>query len=236
MPRLVFDIETVGEEWDALDHSTQNVLSRWIKKEFGEEGEKYAGALADLKGGLGLSPLTGEIVAIGVLDVDRNEGVVYFQAPGADLTEAKEGNVTLKPMSEKEMIEAFWKGASKYTELISYNGRCFDAPFLAMRSAVHGIRPTKNLLEGRYPYQQRSCRHVDLQDELTFYGAVQRKGGLHMYCRAFGITSPKAGGTTGDDVAGLFKAGKYLDIARYNVGDLVATKELYERWEKFIKF
>ena len=235
MPRLVFDIETVGEDWNSMDDTTQGVLTRWAKKEHGEDGDEYETALEGIKDELGLSPLTGEIVAIGVLDVDRNEGVVYFQAPEAGLADIREGSITLKPMPEKDMLQAFWKGAEKYTEFISYNGRSFDAPYLAIRSAIYGIRPTKNLLEGRYPYQQRGCRHVDLQDELTFYGATQKKGGLHMYSRAFGIESPKAGGTSGGDVAGLFRDKRYADIARYNIGDLTATKELYLRWEKFLK-
>jgi DNA polymerase elongation subunit (family B) len=235
MPRLVFDIETVGEDWEKIDETSKHMLTRWIEKEHGE-GEEYEAALEEIRGGLGLSPLTGEIVAIGVLDVDKNQGAVYYQAPGETPSEVKEGNVVLKSMSEKEMLEAFWKGAEKYLEFISYNGRCFDVPYLMIRSAIHGIRPTRNLMEGRYAYQQRSCRHVDLQDELTFYGATQKKGGLHMYSRAFGITSPKAGGTSGDDVGRLFKEKKFIDIAKYNIGDLVATKELYEKWEKYVKF
>ena len=91
-------------------------------------------------------------------------------------------------------------------------------------------------MEGRYLYQQRTARHIDLLDQLTFYGAVRRKGSLHLWSRAFNIESPKAHGVTGDDVGPLFKAKKYLDIAKYNVGDLLATQQLYERWEKYIKF
>ncbi len=235
MPRLIFDIETVGEDWNGLDETSQHTLTRWIKKEFAEDGDDYQRALDDIKNGLGFSPLTGEVVAIGILDPDKDQGVVYYQAPGENAKETKDGNVTLKPMGEKEMLEAFWQGAQKYTEFIGYNSRAFDAPFLAIRSAIHGIRPTRNLLEGRYPYQQRDCRHVDLQDELTFYGATNRKSGLHLYARAFGIKSPKADGTSGDDVARLFREKKFLDIATYNVGDLVATAELYKRWEKFVK-
>ena len=62
------------------------------------------------------------------------------------------------------------------------------------------------------------------------------KGSLHLYSRAFGIKSPKGAGITGDDVGPLFKAGRYQDIARYNVGDLRATKELYEYWKKYLNF
>jgi hypothetical protein len=50
------------------------------------------------------------------------------------------------------------------------------------------------------------------------------------------ITSPKVGGVTGDDVAELFKNKEYLKIAQYNTRDLVATKELYEYWDKFMRF
>ena len=235
MSKLIFDIETIGENFDELDSATQEVLTKWIKKD-SESEEEYVKALEELKSGLGFSPLTGQIVAIGVLDYDKNQGVVYFQAPGENLKEFQEDNITFKPCSEKEMLENFWKGAEKYNEFITFNGRSFDAPFLAVRSAVHKIKTSKDLMSNRYLNSQRfGATHIDLFDQLTFYGAVRRKGGLHLWCRAFGITSPKAQGVTGDDVAQLFKEKKYKEIARYNVGDLNATKELYDYWKNYIK-
>ena len=177
-----------------------------MDKKDSESGEEYERALEELKSGLGFSPLTGQIVAIGVLDYDKNQGVVYFQAPGENFKEFQEGNVTFKPCLEKEMLENFWKGAEKYNEFITFNGRGFDAPFLAVRSAVHKIKATKDLMSNRYLNSQKfGAVHIDLFDQLTFYGATRRKGGLHLWCRAFGITSPKAQGVTGDDVAQLFK-------------------------------
>ncbi len=235
MPTLIFDIETVGEDFDTLDETTQDVLTQWIKKESGSE-EEYSVALEELKNGLGFSPLTGEIVAIGVLDHEKNKGAVYYQSPNSGERETEEGDVKFKPMTEKEMLENFWNGARSYQEFVSFNGRAFDVPFLMIRSAIHGIRPSRDLMEGRYLYQQKGVKHIDLLDQLTFYGSVRRKGNLHLWSRAFGIESPKAGGVTGDDVGKLFKEKKYLDIARYNVGDLIATKKLYEYWEKFLKF
>lgn len=234
MPRLVFDIETVGEDFGALDEATQEVLTHWIKKESANE-EEYKIALDELKNGLGFSPLTGEIVAIGVLDYEKDQGAVYFQAPDAGLSEFTENGIKYKPMSEKEMLQGFWDGAKNYDEFITFNGRQFDAPFLAIRSAIHKIRPTKDLMEGRYLYQQRGCRHIDLFDQMTFYGALRRKGGLHLWSRAFGIKSPKEDGVTGDDVLRLFKEKKFVDIARYNVGDLRATRDLYEYWDKYVR-
>ncbi len=236
MRKLIFDIETVGEDFDGLDTTTQDVLTRWIKKEADDEDE-YKKLLEDLKNGLGFSALTGEIVAIGVLDYEKDKAVVYFQAPGADLIASEESGVKLKPMPEKEMLENFWSGVKEYQEFISFNGRSFDVPFLMIRSAIHDIRPSKDLMSNRYLNSQKfDAKHIDLLDQLTFYGAVRRKGSLHLWSRAFGIKSPKAEGITGDDVGPLFKARRFLEIAEYNLGDLQATKELYEYWEKYLRF
>jgi hypothetical protein len=57
-----------------------------------------------------------------------------------------------------------------------------------------------------------------------------------MWCRAFGIESPKVEGISGDDVGALFKEKRFLDIAKYNARDIVATKELYDRWVKYLRF
>ncbi|MEK7168175.1 MAG: ribonuclease H-like domain-containing protein [Patescibacteria group bacterium] len=231
--KLVFDIETVGVDFDSLDETTRESLTRWIKKESSSEIE-YKEALRELKSGLGFSPLTGEIVVIGVLDCGKNQGVVYFQAPGEDIKEFSKDNITFKQATEKEMLEKFWQGAKEYDEFIGFNSRGFDVPFIMARSAIHSVKPTRNLMEGRYLYQQRDGKHIDLQDQLTFYGAVWKKGNLHLWSRAFGIKSPKSEGVTGDDVGQLFKDKKFLEIAKYNAGDLRATKELYEKWDAYL--
>ena len=236
MSTLIFDIETIGENFDALDETTQDVLTRWIKKEATGEDD-YKMALEELKNGLGFSPLTGEIVAIGVLDYEKNSGVVYFQAPGEKIKSFEDNGITFKQMAEKEMIESFWQGAGEYQNFVTFNGRGFDIPFLMIRSAIYKIRPTKDLMSNRYLNSQKyDAKNIDLLDQLTFYGAVRRRGGLHLWSRAFGIKSPKAEGITGDDVSRLFKERKFKEIAKYNVGDLTATKELYDYWLKYLKF
>ncbi len=231
MATLIFDIETVGEKWDDLDETSQEVLTRWIDKTAKTEGERDA-EIDDLKDGLGFSPLTGFIVAIGLYDLERKKGVVFYDDKGEGHEESEHEGYVLKPRTEATMLRDFWEGAKAYDTFVTFNGRGFDAPFLALRSMAQDIVPTRDLMEGRYLYQQRTTRHIDLADQLSFYGAVYRKSSLHMYCRAFGIPSPKAGGVTGDDVSELFESGKMLDIARYNVRDVVATTLLYEKWRK----
>lgn len=235
MSKLIIDIETVGEDFNSIDKETQNILTKWLEKESYDEDD-YKLALDEIKNGLGFSPYTGQIVVIGVLDADKNQGVIYFQAPGQKMAEFEENGFKFKAMSEKEMLENFWRGLEKYDECITFNGRGFDAPFLMIRSAIYQIRPSKNLMSNRYLNSQFDIKHVDLFDQLSFYGAMRRKGSLHLCCRAFGIKSPKTSGVTGDEVGPLFKQGKYLDIARYNVGDLIATRDLYNAWHKYLRF
>ena len=238
MAKLIFDIETAGEDFDSLDETTQKMLTRWVKQNIVEGSDEYEKALEGVKHDTVFSPLTSQIVAIGLLDYERKKGVVYFQAPDEKIDPFKEGDIEFKPVSEKEMLEGFWKGVESYNEFISFNGRGFDVPFMMIRSAIHGVRVSKDLMSNRYlGLQKYGALHVDLQDQLTFYGALARKGmSLHMFARAFGIKSPKADGVSGDDVTQLFKDKKYLDIARYNVGDLWATRDLYDYWEKYLRF
>ena len=236
MPTLIFDIETVGEDFSAMDETTKESLTRWIKREAYSEAE-YASQLQDLEDGLGFSPLTGQIVAIGVLDAEREKAAVYYQPSGEGKEIIEEEGCKYEALSEKDMLTKFWGIARQYDTFVTFNGRSFDVPFLWTRSAVHGVKPTKNLMANRYLSSQPwNAKHVDLFDQLSFYGSVRRKGSLHLWTRAFGIESPKSQGVTGDDVRGLFKEGRYQDIARYNARDLRATFELYRRYREYFTF
>lgn len=228
MPRLIFDIETVGVEFDSLDEKSQELLLR-----FAETPED----IEAIKEGLGFSPLTGQIVAIGILNPDTDKGAVYFLSPEGKSEKEESGNAQYLPYkTEKELLKSFWDVAAHYDQFITFNGRGFDAPYLMIRSAINKVKPTKNLMTYRYESDQygKTITHLDLLDRLTFFGAVRRKGNLHMWCQAFGIESPKSKGVTGDDVAQLFKDKKSLDIAKYCFDDLKATKELFEYWDKYI--
>lgn len=237
MGKLIFDIETAGEDFDKFDETTQKILTRWVEQSYEVDSPEHKSAVEKIKHDTVFSPLTSEVVAIGVLDYEKDKGVVYFQAPGEDIDEFEEDDITFKPATEKEMLEGFWRGAENYDEFISFNGRGFDVPFMMIRSAIHGVRPTKNLIGARYLYQHpEGARHVDLQEQLTFYGAIRRTGmSLHMFTRAFGIKSPKSDGISGDDITKFFREKKYVEIAKYNVGDLYATKELYDYWNDYLR-
>lgn len=227
--KLIFDIETIGVEFESLDKISQEYIEKYTESE--EEFE-------EAKERLSFSPLTGEIVAIGILNPDTNKGVVYARVNGQQSIvngQSLEEGIKIETGDEKQILEKFWETIKPYNYFISFNGRTFDAPFLMIRSAILGLKPTKNLMSNRYLSSQKyDAVHVDLLDQLTFYGAVRKKFNLHFWARAFGIKSPKEEGITGEDIGRLYKEGKLLEIAKYNLGDLKATKELYEKWEKYL--
>ncbi|NTU43819.1 MAG: 3'-5' exonuclease [Nitrospirales bacterium] len=219
--RVIFDIETVGREFDSLDPAAQEYLLKGAETD--EEESK-------IKESLAFYPLTGEIVAIGMLNPDTLKGVVYFQTSGDLLLPFEEEGVRYECGTEKEILEKFWAAIKSYDQFVTFNGRGFDCPFIMIRSAVHRIKPTRDLMPNRY-----SSGHIDLLDQLTFYGAAKRRFSLDMWCRTFGISSPKEAGVSGAEVKGLFQAGRYTDIARYCAGDVRATGELFRVWEEYIK-
>lgn len=221
MPKLIFDIETVGVDFDRLDHASQEMLL--ADSDTDEERQL-------IRDGLGFSPLTGRIVAIGVINPDTQKGCLYYQEQNGE-EEEQEGNTTYIPCKdEKEILKRFWEVATHYDQFITFNGHSFDCPYVMIRSAVLKIKPSVNLMHNRY-YERP---HLDLYDKLTNFGAVRFKRSLHLWCQAFGIESPKDKGTTGNDVARLFKEKKCRDVAKYCAGDLRATSILFEYWEKYL--
>lgn len=221
--KIVIDIETNGFDFDTLDE-----MSREYILKFADTEEK----VQEAKEGLSFSPLTGEVVAIGMLNPDTDNGAVYFQSPDISHEQIKEDGIEFISDTEAGILKRFWETVKHYDQIITFNGRGFDAPFLMIRSAVHRIKPTKDLMPNRYS----PSSHIDLLDQLTFYGSVRRRYSLHMWCRAFGIRSPKEEGVTGHEVSDLFREKKYLEIARYCTGDLYATKELFEYWKQYVRF
>lgn len=236
MPTLIFDIETAGRDFESFDDLTRKELTKRLT-EFVPESDEYKSKVEEIKNGLGLSPLTGEIVTIGIYDCEREQGIVLYQAPGEDNQSVTEDNITYIQKTEAEMLQLFWEKAKGYDEFVTFYGRGFDAPWLMLRSAIHKIVPTKDLMSGRYLYQQKGSRHIDLADLLTFYGSANFPGkSLHMYCQAFGIASPKDMAITGAGVSDAFRIKRYQEIARYNAVDIIATRKLYQYWHDYLRF
>ncbi len=224
MKTVVFDIETVSFPWLDLDPMLREKLTR------------YAGDHEDFlrrKKGGALSPYTGKVVVIGMQNPETGKGIVWYEAAEGRISRpSDDGLFEYVGCDEASMLAEFWKTCEKYHHFVSFNGRSFDGPFLSVRSAIHGIPPSKNLVGKRYEF----AATVDLLEVLTFQGAVSRDQTptLHSACVAFGIPSPKSEEVHGYTVDEFYRKGRIGQIADYCRRDVEATAELFRRLDATI--
>ncbi len=221
MKTVVFDIETVSFPWLELDALQREKLTR-----YSEDHEDF---LRRKEGGA-LSPYTGKVIVIGMLNPETGRGIVWYEALGGRATGLSEDELfEYIACDEPTMLREFWENVEKFKRFVSFNGRSFDGPFLSVRSAVHSLSPSKNLSGYRYSVET----HVDLMEVLSFQGAVARdqQPSLHASCVAFGIPSPKSEEIHGYAVGELYRQGRVREIADYCRKDVEATAALYRRLE-----
>lgn len=222
MSSIVVDIETIGIDFESLDQKSQEYLLKY--SETSEEKDQA-------KKRLGLYPLTGEIVSVGLFNPKTQKGAVYYRGKEGDLSDTEEKGIFFKVCSEREILENFWKNISKYKQVVTFNGRSFDAPYIHLRSAINQVKPSRNLMPYRYDHKT----HCDLLEQLTFYGATRRFT-LDFYLKRFGIKSSKEDGIDGTKITQMFRDGRNQEIARYCAKDVKATAELFKYWEEYLKF
>lgn len=234
MARLVFDIETTALPVELFDEAQQEYLFREAGRQ--PEGEPRDLKRAEILTQFNLWPFTARVICIAMLNVDTSRGQVLFVADDFEPDAGDEASaVQFVPcMDETELLTAFWDVARRYDQIVTFNGRGFDVPFLYLRSAVLNVPITKkNWLGYRYATEP----HCDLAEQFTFYNVSGRDGAarkfnLDFYCKVFGIESPKAHGVTGMDVSTLMAEGRFRDIAEYCLRDVRATVELFRVWKE----
>jgi len=77
--KLVFDIETAGFDYNGYDDYTKKQIAKLFRADpvlANEEPQVNGKFVKDL---LGLTPLTAQIVALGILDLDTSKSYIYYQ-------------------------------------------------------------------------------------------------------------------------------------------------------------
>lgn len=219
MKKLVIDIETVGIPWEEHDPYVREYLIKGLSDGEAEETRRAGG----------LSPFRGQIVTIGVINIDDRRSCALYVVPGQlDLRTERVGMRTYISGSEKQILEKFWTFFDSDARFISFNGRQFDGPFLLIRSAINGVIPKRDLVGYRYGFHP----NCDVREALNFFGTTssrQFKFNLDLACKAFGVETSKSEGIDGRSVETWFRAGRYREIADYCLEDVRATAELYEK-------
>lgn len=235
MQVAVLDIETFAS-LDTLEYADYRYLRTRGREEISDE---------DLEKRLALNPYTLSVISAAVAHVDngRIQGatVYYVAKSGEDLVE--EGPCVINytpvlcprlpqdlPEGEQLLLEQLWQELGGAELLVTYNGRNFDLPVLRLRSMIHGLPIPETIANPRF--LRSGDAHLDLADFLSCQNPEYRYT-LEFVCRKFGIDLRK-NTMDGTKVHEAFLAGKYLDIARYNAQDTLATAQLYLRIARYL--
>src|SRR5690606_21511090 len=155
---LVFDIETVP----ALDRRD---LPPTVAEALADNAQRKE---MEPQAVMGMSPFFGKVVSLAIGDGDAEPGgedVTVLAVP-PDGVELADCPPWLRPMSEADLLRAFWALASRAETVVSFNRRGFDVPFLFTRSLIHGIPARVDLISRRYSLQP----HLDLFELVTQRG------------------------------------------------------------------
>ncbi len=218
---LAFDIETHGR-WDDVPPRLQAYLTR--RDEHRGRAPDDARAAAQT---VSLYPGLARVVAVGLWDgAGPGEALSLVPDLGAATDRVEGAPVVHRFREEADLLRTFWARAAAARDgrrrLVSFNGRGFDGPVLAIRSAVLGVRPSVDLVGDR----RALWPHCDVSEVLSFFGAVRERLSLDYWCGVFGLASPKAA-MDGGDVAATFEGGDYPALARYACADARAAGELF---------
>src|SRR5262249_35638779 len=129
---------------------------------------------------------------------------------------------------ERQMLADFSQFADDYRpHLVTFNGRGFDLPVIALRCLRHGV-PLRFFFQDRdYRYRFSDAGHIDLYDFISEHGAA-RVGSLDALARVIGL--PGKLGVDGRQVEGLYHAGQLDTIKRYCLCDVAQTAFLFLRY------
>lgn len=222
MATLIFHIETMGAAWEDFNEST--------KKHLQNKSTRTGVDIETIVSEFGLSAFTGSIVSLGVYDLERQQGVIYFVGVGEDEM-LLESTYTCKERTEKELLEEFWDGARSYDTFVTFNGRSFDIPFILHRSVVCGVKPTVDLLGVRYLTKQTLPYHIALQDELSFYGAIKPPS-LQLVCHGYGIPYEIDENSPITTIRSVTTQPRV--IVEKNAKSVTAIVSLYQKWKEYL--
>lgn len=205
---LILDIETIPD------------VSRWHRP---EPPQGQDGAPPPRRDD-GFPPIWAHrIIVVGCLQLDHGYGLRRLEVLTGPADAASDDE------RERALLLELTRRMERDRPLVvTYNGRSFDLPVIAMRSLCHAV-PL-----GWY-YKDRDVRarysgagHLDLCDWLADHGAI-RAGKLDQVARLIGL--PGKVGVDGSQVEGLYAQGEQTTIENYCLADCVQTALLFLRFQ-----
>src|SRR5262249_1342803 len=128
---------------------------------------------------------------------------------------------------ERGMLEDFSTFVARWQpDLVTYNGRGFDLPVIALRALRLGVAMSW-YYQGRARHRYSEGGHLDLGDTLSDRGAA-RQIPLDAVARLIGL--PGKLGADGSQVEALYKRGDLESIRHYCLADVVQTGLVFLRF------
>ncbi len=130
-------------------------------------------------------------------------------------------------VQESEILRDFSRFIDRTRpHLVTFNGRAFDLPVLAVRALRCGV-PMAWYYERGLRYRYSESGHIDLCDWLADHGAA-RSSSLDALSRLIGL--PGKVGVDGSQIEGLYAQGHIEAIRNYCLADVAQTALLFLRF------
>jgi predicted PolB exonuclease-like 3'-5' exonuclease len=152
-------------------------------------------------------------------------GVIWLD----DELSCKKIGVVGEGKDEASMMADFGDFMTRFRpRVVTWNGRGFDLPVLALRALRHGLDFGWYYRGEGYRYRFSEEGHLDLGDVLADFGAA-RMTSLDGAARLIGL--PGKGDIDGGQVDDLFRAGQMDVLRRYCLSDVAQTAFLLLRYK-----
>ncbi|RCX09801.1 hypothetical protein [Extensimonas vulgaris] len=230
MTILHIDLETVPSQHpDAREQARQSVRPPGTLKREDSIATWWAesgpAAVEDAYRRQALDPAAGEVCCVGFAldDADAVAVVRTLEESERDflLRALKAINALLEARrpDPSDPAAPWFDGVRPH--LVGHNIGGFDLPFLRARLWVSRIK-----LPGWMPGPLARVGR-DYGDTMVLFAGLRDKISLDRLCRALGVASPKADGTTGAAVLDLWLAGRHTEIAEYCARDVQAVRSAW---------
>lgn len=221
---ITFDIETYKDVSDDnyVAWKTAGISAPSNYKDPEKIAQNIADQKVDMLNKFALSPLTGKIILIGCL-IDKQPELPFeftkYNIAGKDVF------YTAFDDEEKDMLTKFWmlvgwNNLQLGGDMLSFNGKAFDLPFLLNRSAILDVKPPMKISMQKHLSKYQHQPHLDLYN---WFGS----GSLVEWSYRFGISSSLQ--RDGDKIGGWYEANQMNLIKDKNMIDLAQTNAIYQR-------